>query len=293
MIKRELTRNIKSIGCSYVATKYFSSGYTHGGIFHADEVFSCAFLQILDPEFTIERGFNPPIEEGSVLIFDIGNGEYDHHSLPREERANGIPYAAFGKLWRDFAPAAFGEVVAAKIDIKLVSEIDAVDNGVEGSQSNISRFIHELNPLWNETCSNHDQFWLAVSYAKVILEREIKAAQAVVEAEAIVSRAIKTAKDPHILVLDKYVPWVSYAVLNPDLLYAIYPSVRGGWCMQVVPINDTSKEARKDVPAEWKGFRVGSSEAPIEGMTFCHPSGFLSSFETKEQAIAAAEYLIK
>ena len=36
-------------------------GFTHGGIvFHADDVFSAAFLRILNPEIEIHRGIQSP-----------------------------------------------------------------------------------------------------------------------------------------------------------------------------------------------------------------------------------------
>lgn len=271
----------------------YKYGYTHSGIFHADEVFSVAFLRTINPDIQITRGFNPPAEDPEVLVFDIGGGEFDHHTLPREERENDIPYAAFGKLWKRFAPDFYGDIVTSKLDVKLVQEIDAVDNGVEGAQSNISRFIHELNPLWNEDCTNEDQFWIAVDYASVILKREIQSIQAIVEAEAEVRKAADTRENKGILVLEKYVPWISYVISEyPEVMYAIFPSVRGGWSMQVVPLSTETKVPRKDVLDSWKGFRAGNGEAPIEGMTFCHPTGFLSSFETKEQAISAAKFLL-
>ena len=35
-------------------------GFTHGGKFHADDVFSTALLQILRPDIKITRGFTVP-----------------------------------------------------------------------------------------------------------------------------------------------------------------------------------------------------------------------------------------
>ena len=34
------------------------------------------------------------------IVYDVGGGMFDHHSEPRECRPNGVPYAAFGLLWR-------------------------------------------------------------------------------------------------------------------------------------------------------------------------------------------------
>ena len=77
-----------------------AKGFTHGGKFHADDVFSTALLQIVRPDFTVQRGFTVP-DDFDGIVYDVGGGEFDHHAEPREERYNGVPYAAFGKLWRE------------------------------------------------------------------------------------------------------------------------------------------------------------------------------------------------
>ena len=90
--------------------KNITKGYTHSGIFHADDVFSSALLKILYPDIVIERVFKVPELGETEIAFDIGGGEYDHHDIleyrPRPEYAEedyvDIPYAAFGLLWRAF-----------------------------------------------------------------------------------------------------------------------------------------------------------------------------------------------
>lgn len=51
---------------------------THNGRFHADDVFSAALLKILNPQINIERKNAVP-EGYSGLVFDLGDGEFDHH----------------------------------------------------------------------------------------------------------------------------------------------------------------------------------------------------------------------
>lgn len=279
----------------------YVEGYTHGGIFHADDVFSAAFLNIINGyHFKITRGFNPPTNDNKilpdVLVFDIGGGKFDHHGI-KETRSNGIPYAAFGKLWREYAKEAFGEYVANKVDSGLVQEIDAYDNGVEGSASNISRFIHNLNPLWNEkTLSSDDAFVSAVIIAEQILGREIEVAQSVEGARDYVNIMLDKRANTEILVLYEFAPWIGEAFKHPELLFCVFPSSRGdgAWNLQVIPKGPNTREARLDVPTYWKGFNIkNGKEAPVEGMTFCHPSGFLSAFETEDQAISAAKKAIE
>ena len=77
-----------------------AKAFTHSGNFHADDVMSSAFLKLVNPSIIIERGFSVP-KDYDGIVFDIGLGEFDHHQVDNEIRENGIPYAAFGKLWRE------------------------------------------------------------------------------------------------------------------------------------------------------------------------------------------------
>ena len=85
-----------------------AKGFTHGGKFHADDVFSTALLQILRPDIQVTRGFVVP-DDFDGIVYDVGGGMFDHHSEPRECRPNGVPYAAFGLLWRLLGAQLVGE----------------------------------------------------------------------------------------------------------------------------------------------------------------------------------------
>ena len=82
-------------------------GFTHAGKFHADDVFATALLQILRPDIQVTRGFVVP-DHFDGIVYDIGDGMFDHHREPRQTRANGVPYAAFGLLWRVLGPRPGG-----------------------------------------------------------------------------------------------------------------------------------------------------------------------------------------
>ena len=70
-----------------------AKGFTHGGKFHADDVFSTALLQIVRPDIQVTRGFVVP-DDFDGIVYDVGGGMFDHHQEPRETRPNGVPYAA-------------------------------------------------------------------------------------------------------------------------------------------------------------------------------------------------------
>ena len=86
-----------------------ANGFTHAGKFHADDVFATALLQIIRPDIRITRGFVVP-DDFDGIVYDIGFGMFDHHQEPREYRANGIPYAAFGLLCGCWARDWWGSV---------------------------------------------------------------------------------------------------------------------------------------------------------------------------------------
>ena len=50
-----------------------AKGFTHGGKFHADDVFATALLRILRPDFAVTRGFEVP-EGFEGIVYDIGDG---------------------------------------------------------------------------------------------------------------------------------------------------------------------------------------------------------------------------
>ena len=78
--------------------------FTHGGKFHADDVFSSALLLYINPEISITRGNSVP-DDFTGIVFDIGRGEVDHHQKDSRIRENGVPYAAFGLLIGNFNPS--------------------------------------------------------------------------------------------------------------------------------------------------------------------------------------------
>ena len=70
-------------------TKKDAKAFTHGGKFHADDVFSAALLLYQNPEIQIARGNKVP-EDYDGIVFDIGRGEYDHHQIDSRIRDNGL-----------------------------------------------------------------------------------------------------------------------------------------------------------------------------------------------------------
>ena len=146
-----------------------ANGFTHAGKFHADDVFATALLQILRPDIKITRGFTVP-DDFDGIVYDIGFGMFDHHQEPREYRANGVPYAAFGLLWEKLGPEILGEELALKFDESFVQPLDNNDN--TGEKNELASLIGNFNPTWDAEGSNDEAFFQAVSVAGMILENK-------------------------------------------------------------------------------------------------------------------------
>lgn len=266
----------------------YSNGFTHAGVFHADEVFCTALLQILFPEFTVIRGFKVPENfDGDGIIYDIGLGEFDHHQMNNEVRENGIPYAAFGKVYRHLIPDlkekfSLSDRAICAIEENLVQPVDSQDNGVE--KNLLSETIGGFNPCWNESTDTDTAFSKAVEFATTVLNNAIREQIAIDMAERQVTAACEKAENG-IVILDRYMPWIGTVLKYPDLQFCIFPSARGGYNVQTVAGED--RVARCKFPEEWLG-----KTNPELGITFCHPGNWILSCDTLSHAITVAKLAI-
>lgn len=142
-------------------------GITHPSTFHADDIFSTALLQVINPKIQISRTSEIP-EYFSGIVYDIGLGEYDHHQANGLKRENGIKYAAFGLIWKDVWHLFMDEDQAKLFDACFISEIDRCDNGPDSNL--LSTSLEMFNPIWNIDENSDDQFFEAVELAKTMLK---------------------------------------------------------------------------------------------------------------------------
>ena len=262
---------------------------THAATFHSDEVFGTAFMQTLIPGVEVVRTINRQevaeyLQREDSLVFDIGLGEYDHHQSDKALREDGTPYCAFGLLWRDYGHLLCPtESAWAKVDRDLVLAIDKADNGIEGNT--LSTTIAQLNPSWDENPDTTPGFWKAVAMATEILNAYIRRANSAAKAAELVRQS---PIDDGVLVLNQYLPWQEVVITSmPEVMFVVFPSNRGGYNIQTVPVEEGSFTGRKGFPTEW----LGHPDASL-GMTFCHPGNFLASTQTLEQAINVAKIAI-
>lgn len=259
--------------------------YTHAGRFHADDVFGAALLRILKPGVEVRRVYKLP-EDFSGLAFDIGWGEFDHHQAGAPVRENGVPYAAFGLLWREFGPSLLGKTEALRLDERFIQPLDLDDN--TGCGGPIPDLIADFNPLWDSETDADSRFFEAVELAQRVLQNRLDAVRAIGRAYQVVKAGMKAMED-RIITLDIYCPWKPFVTKSPAR-FVVYPSQRGGWSGQCVPFAAEKGGGLKlPFPAAWAGRTHEELVAltGIETLRFCHNNRFLVAADTKEDARAA------
>lgn len=266
-------------------TETISKAFTHGGKFHADDVFSAALLRYLFPDIVIQRGFEVP-EDFDGIVFDIGFGEFDHHQENKRLRENGIAYAAFGLLWDRFGKEILGED-AEKFDETFVQPLDINDN--TGEFHELASIIGLFNPAWDSTDDPNEAFEEAVQFASKILTLKFDRMFSIGRAKEVVQKTMEQQQDG-IMILEVGAPW-KQQVANTDIEFVIAPSQRGGFNAQAVEKEDGSRELKYPFLEEWRG--KTKEELPvisgIETLHFCHNSGFLAATKTLEDAIKACK----
>ena len=287
---------------------------THAGKFHADEVFGTILLEKIFGNIDIIR--LPEVDAFNLdgkLVFDIGGGKYDHHQIGGNgARENGIKYAAFGLLWKEFGIQLLKNMKDENIedcykmfDKNFVQFVDAGDNGqipfenIDIKLETVSDVIEGFNPNWDEDVDSDIKFKEATEIARMIFNNKIESVIAKCKAKEFVEEAIEESKDG-ILILKQFMPYQEFVLesSNPkakDILYAVFKSNRNGYNVRAIPSVLGSFENRKKLPARWCGLRNEALQkvTGVEIATFCHNAGFICVAETMEDAIKLAELAVK
>lgn len=282
----------------------------HSGNFHADDIFAVATIELFLGEETpvsVIRTRDMEVIKNADYVADVGGvydeskNRFDHHQVGGAGvRENSVPYASFGLVWKKFGEELCGSKdVANKIDQKIVQPNDAVDSGVNIAEPifeniypyNVYDFFDALSPSWKEKDNTDEMFLKAVSYAKLILEREIKKTQDLEEAKQIVIREYENSADKRLIVFDQYYPSGEVLMGFKEPLFRVYPRKEGTWAIEGIRVEHNSFERRKYLPESWAGKKDEELEkiTGVLGATFCHTARFLAVAKTKEAILKLAE----
>ena len=270
---------------------------THDGSFHADEVFAIAALALLGEPIEIIRTRDRDVVAGADVRVDVGfrhdpsTGDFDHHQRDFDRvRDNGVRYASFGLVWREFGVRVCDgdQEVADAVDASLVQGVDANDTGqplietlIDGAYAlTVNGVIGGFNGRWDELLTPEQErlrFDEALDLARGVVAREVLSAASGRRAVRVVREAIAAAGDPRLIELPVNAPWKQVLVPEaPAALYVIYPK-RQGFGLEAVPRELGSFENRRDLPAAWGGLEDEDLVAVtgVPDAVFCHAKRFL------------------
>jgi uncharacterized UPF0160 family protein len=278
---------------------------THDGRFHADEIFALAVLNLIFPDLELVRSRDENVIKKADIIVDVGHAYdpekliFDHHQRSFTlKRKSGIPYASFGLVWKQYGESLCGSSQTAEyIDSVIVQTIDADDNGIEIYDTKIEGVgFHTLSDIIDSFVPRYvddDEkvkigFDRALKFATAYMKRQIKLAKELFEvALPNIRKAVKNAKDPRILIFDKFdKTWLNFiAGESEDALFAIFPTHRKTWAIRSVPKRGQKFEYFKLLPAEWAGRQKDFANiTEVQDALYCHNGCFLAEANSLEGA---------
>lgn len=290
-----------------------ATAITHGGRFHADEIFASVILEKVLGHLTICRVSSLPSDiPDNTIIYDLGGGRWDHHQNGGNgRRFNGVPYASAGLIWRDFGKRLCSgtkdpRATWAQVD-SFIQGIDAEDCGsmrrvkYPAKGNSVSMAIEGFNPLWDSKEDPDIAFLHACKIAASIFDNLFERILAKERARTAVETAIEKTDGP-IMVLEQYLPW-QQGVFFPSnktiqkaaqILFVVFPSNRGGYNWTCVPTTINGIQQRKPVPDSWRGLSGNDLQAVtgVATATFVHPAGFIGGAETLSDAIRMADLAV-
>lgn len=287
---------------------------THSGSFHADDVFAVALIELSVGEeaYEVIRTRDENLIKTGDYVVDVGRVydpqayRFDHHQNGAPERENGIPYAAFGLVWKELGSEVCGsKEVADEVERKLVIPIDAYDVGVSLATSTIEGFqqyavfdiVSSLLPAWGSDESFDEQFQKAVKVAKMILERAIAHAKGGLAMKELVAEVYEKSDDKRVLEFDRYVS-SGKAIDYPEVLITVHPdsaAEQERWIASTVRMSHDTFEPRIKFPEEWAGLSDEELQqiSGISDAVFCHKNRFLFVAKSKESVYEAIFKIVK
>lgn len=296
---------------------------THSANFHPDDVFGVATLIYMleaqgfslkskdkNKKIKVVRTLEPWKVKDADYVLDIGmkydpkKGWFDHHQEGGAgERPNGIKYASFGLIWKQFGKKLTGgEYVAEWIDRHIVQAIDAMDNGqyvytpkfdtvhpflFESYIDTVCDLVKGASVGDDKEKAFYSEFMRMVELAKDVLRVFIIKAKQKEKIAKDARKVYEAAKDKRILISEKFVP-SDFAEFKPPqyiqpLVFAFH-HLRGGWAAKVIRKGGQTFDSHIYFPKKWRGKR-DEELAKVSGVaeaTFCHNSGFLIVAKTRE-----------
>ncbi len=283
---------------------------THSGTFHADELLAVAALEIYfkGKAYEVIRTRDPEVIATGDFVVDVGavydpaTNRFDHHQHGGAgARDNGIPYSAFGLVWKHYGEAICGsKQIADAIDTEIGHPVDMGDNGMDyyglvrtDTEPLILQFIVAMfRPTWKGGATYDERFVELVDFLRRMLELTIQVQRDVAEGGKIVEEAYQQAEDKRLVVVDGPYPWHDVLAAHPEPLYVVKPKNQNTyWEVECVRDNPHGFTNRKDLPEAWAGTFEHNfpNVSGVPDAIFCHNRRYIAVAKTKEGALRLAQ----
>jgi len=252
---------------------------THDGIFHGDEVFAVALLQLLFSDINVLRTRDPKllnnvIDDPMVFVLDVGNDHnpslrnFDHH---QPDALHGL--STISLLFFDLFPEYQEDKILNRVYRHLIRGINEWDQGnINRNNKMLPLYLPQLISAFNRygKAEQDTQFLKAVDLANKVLANEMNTAKEMIKSEKIWSNKVFLNKQTAILE-EHCVLW--RRMLSEDnsiIKYVIQPN-QENWLVESA---DSRLYPLPKIPANNKG------------LVFQHSDSFISIFDNYEAAIS-------
>jgi uncharacterized UPF0160 family protein len=203
--------------------------------------------------------------------------------------------------------------IFTKIYQSFIQEIDGIDNGVpqfDGEpqyrvNTHLSNRVKAFNPGWmdDKTPDEVDElFHKAKEYVGREFDDKVQYyGTSWLPARNIVEHAVKNRFNVHksgeIIELERFCPWqehlreIEKEMYGVEIKYCLFNSGANDFRVQCVPVKEGSFICRKFLHKSWFGIRDDELEkvSGIEGIKFCHVTGFIGGHKTRDGTLKMAE----
>lgn len=287
---------------------------THSGSFDPDDVLAVATVCIYLGTENVEviRSRTPQVIEEADWVLDVGGvfdpatNRFDHHQNGVPSRDNGIPYSAFGLVWRVYGADICGSVeVAAEIEDRLVLAIDSADNHMavcavvnpEVLPFELFDVIDSFKPIWGTEETFDSEFKKAVDFAQGLLMRMINQANGRIVMKQMIHMTYEASENKTLLVFEEPVDRHTLVGLSGVrvVVSPVHATDVHQWMAAVVPSAARNFQNKASFPEAWSGLvnEELAAVSGVKGAIFCHKDRYVFVAETKEGALEAARAAIE
>jgi uncharacterized UPF0160 family protein len=283
---------------------------THDGQAHADDLFAYTVLKRLFPALFLVRTRDKEKIASAHIAFDVGmeydhsRYRYDHHQNDKPLRESGIPYSAFGLIWKHYGKQYLETLLSntdrlpevwGAVDNGLVRHIDIGDNGYVCDET--KAVMHEFNitrAVGNGAKDlggflrivNHFTTQWFEAYCTKIAE-EMQDLQYVKERLTQHLGEIFTVEENSMInptnAIDFFVDHQEYGVK-----FVVYPRGKGMWAVNNIRKSRDTFEASAYLPKEYGGLSGSDLKKHDPDLEFVHSGLFFAVGRTFESVYSLA-----